>query len=354
MAQHDTDTTPHRPAATARGGPEQGRLPLEPMDPQLTDIQPGGGFVIRLEQAWGRLRRWYLKTFRGGYVERMAALRQGDFNPCPHDVLDPRDLKFHRNQGGWHWKPHDDPFTWRDRLPFARVGLAELLLTCGLAFGGAALLAALILIQNWQGPPAVAAWVAAAALAVVGLHVAWFFRNPRRESPPGPGVIVAPADGKVVTLTEIEHDEYIGGPAVEIGVFLSIYNVHINRVPLACRVIALRYKPGKCLNALRPESARENEQLAIFVEGSDAPHRRMIVRQITGAIARRIVCWLKPGDELEKGEQLGMIKFGSRTDLVLPREPGLQIKTNIGDSIKAGTTVLAEYGRGQETGGRRQ
>ena len=344
MTQQDLDAQqPPTASVVTETAPASGRLPLQPMDPQLTDIQPGGGVIIRLEQAWGRSRRCYLKNFRRAYVQRMAELRQGDFNPCPHEVLDPRDLKFHQNQGGWHWKPEDDPFTWRDRLPFARVGLAELFLVCSASFGGAILLTLLSLSQNWHGVVGFLAWTAVVGMAVVGVLVAWFFRNPRREVPQGDGLVISPADGKVVTITEIEHDEFIGGPAVEIGVFLSIFSVHINRMPIACRVIELRYKPGKCLNALRPESARENEQLAIHVEGNDLPHRRMIVRQITGAIARRIVCWLKPGDNLAAGEQLGLIKFGSRTDLVLPREEGLEIRTSIGEMIHAGSSVLAEY-----------
>lgn len=338
QTEHTTDSpTP------MENQPERGRLPLEPMDPRLTDIQPGGGIVIRLEQAWGRARRWYLKRFRRRYVERMAGLRQGDFNPCPHEVLDPRDLKFHRNQGGWFWKPEDDPFAWRDRLPFTRVGLAELLVVGSLSFAAAALLAFVAVVLNWRGPAAYAGWTVAGAMSVVGLLTAWFFRDPRRDAPQGTGVVVAPADGKVVTVSDVKYDGFIGGPAVEIGIFLSIFNVHINRMPVAARVIGLGYKPGKCLNALRPESARENEQLAIRIEANNAPHRRMIVRQITGAIARRIVCELKPGDELQAGERFGMIKLGSRTELVLPCEEGLNLKVQVGDKIEAGTSVVAEY-----------
>ncbi|TXT18944.1 MAG: phosphatidylserine decarboxylase [Planctomycetota bacterium] len=154
---------------------------------------------------------------------------------------------------------------------------------------------------------------------------------------------MSPADGKIVAIEEIEHDEFLGGPAVQIGIFLSIFNVHINRAHVAGRVIGLRYRPGKYLNALRPESARENEQLAVRMQETVAPFRRYVVRQITGAIARRIVCWLKPGDELARGEQFGMIKLGSRTELVLPREAALKLRVQIGDKVKAGTSILAEY-----------
>ena len=156
-------------------------------------------------------------------------------------------------------------------------------------------------------------------------------------------------DGKIVDIEELEHDEFVGGPAVKIGIFLSIFNVHINRAPMAGRVIGLKYRPGKYLNALRPESARENEQLAVMLESPEPPYRGMVIRQITGAIARRIVCWVKPGDTLDAGEQFGMIKLGSRTELVLPREASLEIRTKMGDKVKAGSTVLAAYQSGSST-----
>lgn len=311
------------------------------MDPQLKDIQPGGGIVIRLEQFWGRLRRARLKAFRKNYIRRMEACRRGDFNPCPHEVFDPRDLKFHRNQGGWHWDPADDPFRWRDRIPFARVGLAELLVMGG----GSALLTAgfAAWASGADGLVRIAATIPAVAFAVIGTLIAWFFRDPPRRVPQEPGLVVSPADGTIVEIEDIPHDDHVGGPAKKIGIFLSIFNVHINRAPVAGRVIGLRYRPGKYLNALRPESARENEQLAVLIETEDPPFRGMVVRQITGAIARRIVCWLKPGDSTDRGEQFGMIKLGSRTELVLPDEPGLEIRVRPGDRVQAGSTVLAAY-----------
>jgi phosphatidylserine decarboxylase len=307
---------------------------------------------MRLELAWGHVRRWYLKTFRRGYIAKMETLRRGDKNVCPFEVLDPRDVKFYRNLGGYYWEPQDDPFTWRDRLGFARAGLTELWLITGGFFASSAVLTVIL------------AWLAGAATepsafsnpvllwglclfawtpAVLGFFIIWFFRNPRRTIPQAPGMVVSPADGKVVHIEEIEYDEFVGGPAVVIGIFLSIFNVHINRVPVSARVIGIRYRKGKFLNALRPESARENEQLALRIEESTAPFRRMIVRQITGAIARRIVCWAKPGDEFAVGEQFGMIKLGSRTELVLPREPGMHLETRLGQMVHAGSSVLARY-----------
>jgi len=318
-------------------------LPLEPMDPGLTWDQPGGGVIVHLELAWGLLRRWWLKAFRRGYVERMRRLRKGTENRCPHEVLDPRDLKFFRNQGGYWWDKADDPFTWRDRLPFARTGLAELFVFSLVFYGGGAALAAWLVSRNAGGALAIIGWIAVTALLVVGGLITWFFRNPHREIPQGRGTVVSPADGVITTIEEIDHDEFVGGPAVLIGIFLSIFNVHINRAPLPGRVIGVRYRKGKFLNALRPESARENEQLALRMQMTQAPYRRFVVRQITGAIARRIVCWMKPGDELAVGEQFGMIKLGSRTELVLPREAALELKIKLGDVVNAGSSVLATY-----------
>ncbi|OWK36291.1 phosphatidylserine decarboxylase [Fimbriiglobus ruber] len=322
-----------------------GLLPLEPMDPKLTWIQPGGGVVCRLELAWGRWRRFWLKTFRPGYVRRMAALRKGDYNGCPHEVLDPRDLKYYRNQGGYYWEPQDDPFRWRDRIPFARAGLAELLVFSALTFLPAAGLSAGLAYAGAEIPLPlqVIGWLVVATVVVIGLLIVWFFRNPPRRIPVEPGLVVSPADGTLVAIDELEFDEFVGGPAVQIGIFLSIFNVHLNRAPVAGRVIGLRYKAGKYLNALRAASVLENEQLALRMQETAAPYRRYVVRQIAGALARRIVCWLKPGDDLGRGETFGMIKLGSRTELVLPREAGLTIRARIGDKVKAGATVLASY-----------
>lgn len=284
---------------------------------------------MRLELAWGGVRRWLLKRVFPAYVERMAQRRQGTHNPCPHEVLDPRDVKFYRNQGGYWWAAEDDPFTWRDHLPFVRVGLAELLLLGSLFL---ALAGALSRVS----------WIAAAIPLTLALVVVWFFRNPRRDPPADPGLIVSPADGRIVSVLPVEDESFLGEPAIEIGIFLSVFNVHVNRVPAACRVIGMTYRRGKFLNALLPASARENEQLAVRLEENDTPHRRFIVRQIAGAIARRIVCWVAPGEDLPRGAAFGMIKLGSRTELVLPAA-GLTVEVRPGQRVRAGTTVLGRY-----------
>jgi phosphatidylserine decarboxylase len=247
-------------------------------------------------------------------------------------VLDPRDLKYYRNVCNCYWPAEHDRFSWRDRLPFARAGLAELLLMSGTC----ALLAAVL---------AVAFWPAALVPAIFGLFFLWFFRNPRREIPSQPGLVVSPADGTIVAVEEIEFDSHVDGPAMLIGIFLSVFNVHVNRSPAAARVIGLTYRRGKFLNALRAASARENEQLAVRLQELVPPYRRIVVRQIAGAIARRIVCWLKPGDELARGELFGMIKLGSRTELVIPREPGLKVAVRVGDRVRGGASIIARYDR---------
>lgn len=312
------------------------------MDSQLQDIQPGGGVIIRLEQHWGRLRRLLLKVLFRGDVKRMAGLRKGDFKPVPHKVLDPRDLKFLRNQGGWYWDEQDNPDVWRDGLPFARVGLAERIVVTFCAAAASAPVAGIAL--RVSGAHLMLWWLLSVSAAVVGILIAWFFRIPRSLIPFEPGGVVSPADGKVVEIENPAYDEHIGGPAKKMGIFLSILNVQINRSSIAGRVIGLKYRIGKCLKALRPESDRENEQLPLYNQALFAPYRGMVVRQITGVIAGLIECWLKPGDTLIRRAQFGMIKLGSRRELVLPTNAGLVLRARVGDTVQAGTTVMGVYG----------
>jgi phosphatidylserine decarboxylase len=334
----ETASAPIAPAAD---------LQLEPLPPELTTIQPGGGYVMQIELAWGRVRRWWLKTFRRGYVDRMRQLRRGHFNPTPHDVLDPRDVKYYENQpGGFYWEKRDDPFRWRDGLPFARWGLAELVL---MALAGVALCVGFLLVAQLASLPVPARYlllVLALAAAIVTGLIVYFFRDPNRSIPNVPGEIVSPADGTVAAVTEYEHHPFIGGPAVKVGIFLSIFNVHVNRFPLTGQVLGLAYKRGKYLNALNPESALENEQLHVkFVttDERDGPPRRMVIHLIAGLIARRIVCILKPGDEMRRGDRIGMIKLGSRTELVVPKEDGLKVLVTVGQKVRGGATVIAKY-----------
>ena len=306
------------------------RLNPEPLPDNLSSVQPGGGACYQVELAWGRMRRWYLRNFRRDYVRRMAELRRGPLTGAPHDILDPRDLKYCRNRCQCDWDQRDDPFRWRERLPFARWGLAELQLM------GYPLLA-LAVLGGWFY------WSLAIVPAVLLLFVLFFFRDPPRRVPSGPGLLVAPADGTVVEVTKLAHDEYLGGPAVRIGIFLSIFNVHVNRIPDDSRVIWLRYVPGAFLNALNPQSAIKNESLWIGLEEERPPHRRWIVRQIAGLFARRIVCDLRSGERVARGQKFGMIKLGSRTELTIGDEDALRVLACPGQKVKGGRTVLARY-----------
>ena len=292
---------------------------------------------MRIELFWGYIRRFYLKTFRRGYIRRMAATRKGDANQCPWDVLDPRDLKFYANQPGYYWDPQDDPFTGRESYGFARAGLAEMVIFSSILIPLLVLLVYLALHgSRWW-------WIVALVPFLLETEVIWFFRNPKRVVPEGPGTVVSPADGKIDLIEEIEHDDVIDGPAIKIAIFLSVFNVHINRVPVACTVFASRYRQGKFLSALKPESAWENERLELWLESTETPHRVMRVRQITGQLARRIVCWAKTGETFSRGAQFGMIKLGSRTELIIPREKGLEVLVKLGDKVQAGSTVFARY-----------
>ncbi|MCG2682412.1 MAG: phosphatidylserine decarboxylase [Planctomycetales bacterium] len=303
-----------------------------PLPENFTSVQPGGGVCYRIELAWGRWRRWWLKRFRPGYVRRMAALRRGEADGAPHEILDPRDLKYCRNRCRCDWDPADDPFRRRRRLWFTHWGMAEMQLM------GWPLLAIAVALAVTP-----ARYLAAVPLIVLCWLVS-FFRDPPRRIPTGPGLMVAPADGKVVDITRLEHDEFIGGPAVRIGIFLSIFNVHINRTPAESRAIELRYSPGEFLNALNPQSAERNENTWIGLEEESPPRRRMIVRQISGAIARRIVCDLRPGEVLTRGQRFGMIKLGSRTELILADDGDLTVEVQLGRRVRAGKTVMARYG----------
>ena len=309
------------------------RLSPVPLPENLNSVQPGGGVCMSLELAWGRCRRWWLRTFRRGYVRRMAEKRQGSTDGAPHDVLDPRDLKFCRNQCTASWNAADDPFSWRERIPLARWGLAEV------QIGGWPLLALTIAAALLPG--------AYAAIAIVpGVVLSWwlwFYRDPHRVVPQDAGLLVSPADGKLVEITELDHHDFVGGPAVRIGIFLSIFNVHINRAPCRSRVIKLHYSPGLFLNALDPESAIKNENLWIGFEEEAAPHRKIVVRQIAGLLARRIVCGLRPDEVIERGVKFGMIKLGSRTEMIIPAEAGLSIEAGIGQKLSPGSTILARY-----------
>ena len=182
-------------------------------------------------------------------------------------------------------------------------------------------------------------WLAAPLWALVPLLFAlfflWFFRDPERVIPPEPGLIVSPADGKV---TDVSGIQFNGKPCTRVSIFLSVFDVHVNRSPINGTVRDVVYKPGKFRNAMDSASADDNEQSVVTVEGEGMT---LVFKQIAGLLARRIVCTAKPGDSLARGQRVGMIKFGSRTDVIFPASATVSVKT--GDHVKGGASVLAQY-----------
>jgi phosphatidylserine decarboxylase len=286
---------------------------------------------MSLELAWGRCRRALLRRWRPGYVSRMLAKRQGACAEHANDVIDARDLKYIRNVCGYWFHPEDDAFQWRSRLGLARYGLAEVVIfSCGFLLCGSVL--ASLAALHW------AFWLPVVPLVLVWLEIIYFFRDPERVIPEAADALVSPADGTVTNVEEVEEPDFAGGRALRVSIFLSIFNVHVNRLPRSGKITQVRYFPGAFLDARDPASAVRNEQLWIdMVENNGRPLR---VKQISGAIARRIVCWLKEGDVVCKGERLGMIKLGSRTDLLIPLGQARDVCVKVGDKVGGGSTVL--------------
>ncbi len=180
---------------------------------------------------------------------------------------------------------------------------------------------------------------AAVALpAVLLLWTLWFFRDPERPIPGAPGLLVSPADGTVTEVSTLPRVDWIEEPALRIGIFLSIFNVHVNRSPCDGIVKATRYTPGQFLDARDPRSGELNESNAILLERADGP---IVVRQVAGKIARRIVCAIRENDRLERGQRIGMIKFGSRTELCVPQRLVAGVDVKVGDKVKGGESILA-------------
>jgi phosphatidylserine decarboxylase len=176
---------------------------------------------------------------------------------------------------------------------------------------------------------------AAATLPALGLLFTLnFFRDPERPVPQEADLLVSPADGRVVEISEVHEDEFLKAPCHKIGIFLSVFDVHVNRSPCDGTVRATRYRPGKFLDARHPDCGRVNESNAIHVGD-------VLVKQIAGAIARRIVCEAKPNDVLSRGQRFGMIKFGSRTELYIPKDRVVELRVRLNDKVKGGQTVIA-------------
>ncbi|HYE98176.1 MAG TPA: phosphatidylserine decarboxylase, partial [Planctomycetota bacterium] len=161
-----------------------------------------------------------------------------------------------------------------------------------------------------------------------------FFRDPSRRVPQDPGLLVSPADGTVVEISEVQETEFLKAPCHKIGIFLSVFDVHVNRAPCDGPVKAARYSPGRFLDARHPDCGACNESNALHVGD-------VVVKQIAGLIARRIVCDVRPPDVVARGQRIGMIKFGSRTELYVPKDQVREIRVRLNEKVKGGETVLA-------------
>jgi phosphatidylserine decarboxylase len=200
-------------------------------------------------------------------------------------------------------------------------------------------------------------WPWISPVFVLGLlFTLWFFRDPERRSDAPPEALLSPADGKVVELGAAEEPEFVGGPAYKIAIFMSLFDVHVNRSPCDASVDWTRHEDGKFLNAIGPQASVQNERVlvalrrsgpATMAQGRSEDSRRggkpLLLKLIAGLIARRIVCPLKPGDSLRRGQRLSIIQFGSRVEIFLPRSEKFEPALRLGQSVRAGRTVLGNW-----------
>lgn len=197
-------------------------------------------------------------------------------------------------------------------------------------------LAAIVLSLLFLEPKYLRYGITGAALILLALTIN-FFRDPDRSTPAGQNFVVAPADGKIIAVREVDENEYMGSKATLVSIFMSPLNVHVNRNPITGIVRHLRYVKGEYFAAYEDKASEKNEQMVIGIEN---PRGRVLFKQIAGFVARRIVCTLTMGQQVKAGERFGMIKFGSRVDVFIPAQNVLRAK--VGDMTVAGETVLAE------------
>lgn len=213
------------------------------------------------------------------------------------------------------------------RIPIAKEGFGILtIVTIGSAIAGGAG----SLLTPW-------AW---AVVGVVWLWAIAFFRDPARNIPRCEHVLYSPADGRLTEIVELPDHPLVPGPCVRIRIFLSLFNAHINRMPCAATVESISHRPGRFLNAMKPESAEQNESNTLLLRPQPPIAGPIVVRQIAGLVARRILCHARVGQAFDSGQRFGMIKFGSGTELVVPRQAGLKVLVKVGVSVKAGLTEL--------------
>ena len=213
-------------------------------------------------------------------------------------------------------------------MNFAREGLLFIAIAAIVAIGGFGFA---ITRRSWG------LWLAAFVLLLLALWVAYFFRDPERTGERGPSLVVSPADGKLIMITEVEEPSFIQGRAIRLSIFMNVFNVHVNRYPVDGVVKYVHYNKGKFFNAAAEKSSLENEQMSVGIQTGSY---RLLVRQIAGLIARRIVTYSKPDERVRQGDRMGIIRFGSRVDVFLPH--GSTVRAKLGDVTTAGVTILGE------------
>jgi len=213
-------------------------------------------------------------------------------------------------------------------LNFAREGLLFIAIAAVIAAGAFGFA---ISRRSWG------LWLAAFVLLLLALWVAYFFRDPERTGQRGPSLVVSPADGKLIMITEVDEPAFMQGRAIRLSIFMNVFNVHVNRYPVDGAIRYLHYNKGKFFNAAAEKSSLENEQMSV---GIDTGRYRVLVRQIAGLIARRIVTYSKVGETVKQGDRMGIIRFGSRVDVFIP--VGSKVIAKLGDATTAGVTILAE------------
>ena len=190
-----------------------------------------------------------------------------------------------------------------------------------------------LLLDQWM--PNIIWVILASIVGVLILFIGFFFRDPTRTIPKGEGLSLSGGDGKVVVIKELDYEPFIDGPAIQISVFLSVLNVHINRIPFSGVIKHRQLVKGKYELAYKDTASGNNEQLTLDIENDRG---RIVIKQIVGFIARRIVCYVQEGDQVQTGEKYGLIRFGSRIDIIVP--PQTTIRAKVGDHVKGGETIL--------------
>ena len=208
-----------------------------------------------------------------------------------------------------------------------------------LTMAGISLILALVVAIVWPG---IYTFLLVGLLIALFVLLLYFFRDPKRTPPPGEGLFLAPADGRVVAVQQVGEPRFLGGEGLRISIFMSLLDVHVNRAPVEGQVALVQHVPGQFLQAFRPEASEVNEHNLV---GLESRYGRVLVNQVAGILARRVVCWVRPGQKLRSGERLGVIKFGSRVDLYLPL--AVEPVVRVGDRASAGVTVIARW-KGEE------